>query len=396
MANFRLVHISDLHLGEKTDYYATHEGLVLESLWAWFNSGKNYALDLSTYDSDAASGLLDYINDQVRDSYVDAILLTGDVSASGREADFTLAKTLFSGRDETDFDLLGLKHRLGDHSSTQVWPMPGNHDRFDPNNYHLPRTFAFEEHFGSDWCANLAQSRSVHTTSDFVKARLCEKDGEILCICFADFTLSDWSHAEAKSPLGMWGAGYAYYHVLADLISTTKSIRRENSRSVVLWAVHFPPELDEEKLKVKRSLKLINGSRLVKAAVNNHVPLLFAGHIHTGTTYYPEYSRSAVCAVLSGATLSTSRKVDNNAPSNSFNDVQLEIVDGELKQFAVQNVIWSPQVGSNDSLTGWRKHEEPLRNDLCEWPYTTVSWPIGNLLPRISRWLQRPKKPQQI
>jgi hypothetical protein len=71
------------------------------------------------------------------------------------------------------------------------------------------------------------------------------------------------------------GQGNAYKEIVDALVKETSVIRGANPNVGIVWISHFPPLLD-----VENSLKLLAAERLLKAARDNRIRHVIAGHLH--------------------------------------------------------------------------------------------------------------------
>jgi hypothetical protein len=127
-----------------------------------------------------------------------------------------------------------------------------------------------------------------------VQSLLLKKSDSKLALIAADFCL------QRLSTVGYLGQGYAYQKVIAALVDETIKIKASNPGVGVVWISHFPPLLD-----VNIGLKLLKAERLLKAAKENGVRYVVAGHLHRNqvNTY------SDVDIICTGTAASNSYKI---------------------------------------------------------------------------------------
>lgn len=285
MPRFRILHASDLHFSTRPFRYG-----LTDSLQSWFTGTYiRPGHTVSTHSPTVALALAAFAY-RNRGAY-DALLLSGDLGATGSAGDLGFAQRFLSAPP-----MPGLApYAAGPTRSTlrsigkPVVVLPGNHDRYGPllsSPPYPPGDATFDAMFPSWSAGQGAQELWRHT-----------RTGVTLVLLGADFTLrpsdlggSGPSALISALPLffSVWhyGRGRVYDEPLGRLRDLTRKVRQEAQPCVVLWAVHFEPET------TNTGLELLGDQLLVQAAAEEHVPAILCGHTH----------RSRVRALAGGIT----------------------------------------------------------------------------------------------
>lgn len=323
MATFNLVHISDLHFAVEQARSNPFEDRRYVELLLDFN---NRYLP-STFCARKAVVLADTLG--VGKDNIDVLLITGDIATSGSMEDLSSAKEWITGNASAEhvprivgFDLPNEFIRLGD--VTPLVILPGNHDRFSGKK-NSPGSPNFETVFGVNW--DLGRGSTTLTSFHGIREFNLKKDGEHLSILSADLTLKAESDADRR--WGYLGQGYAYDDVCQGLVQATAKCVETNPNVYVIWATHFPPDFEHK--KVGSCLKLLNSGKLVKAATDAGVNLIFCGHTHIRDVY----KVAGVNVICAGTAIAFGKQ-----EAHSFNAITLETQGGKLTKAAVIDFLW--------------------------------------------------------
>jgi DNA repair exonuclease SbcCD nuclease subunit len=274
MANFRLLHITDLHIAVPPSDNDYGQRTFWESREYIYPSRANgYVLE----------AVAEFLSRQRNET--DLVLISGDVADDGVQRNLDKAFRFIANPATRDWFVEPFEPTLdaGREGGPPFFITPGNHDRFQiPGR--RPGGTGFDKTFGSYWQGGLGG----------VQSALLEKSDSKLALIAADFCL------QGLSAIGYLGQGYAYQKVITALVDETIKIKASNPGVGVVWISHFPPLLD-----VDISLKLLKPERLLNAATENGVRYVVAGHLHRNqiNTY------SDVEIVCTGTAASNSCKI---------------------------------------------------------------------------------------
>jgi 3',5'-cyclic AMP phosphodiesterase CpdA len=274
MTHFRILHASDFHLAVRPfqtawqvirSWFAETEWLSLLMEDGWGERFRSLA-PFDSYDPDILEAFLDFVW-QPPEEY-DVLLLSGDLATTGSAADLQRARQLLlASVAEERTTLAGLP--------SPVALMPGNHDRFGPNQAGLRLAVPGDRTFDSvfpEWRAGQG-TRSEWPARSGVQPVLLEKAGHTLLLLLCDLTLAplDWG---SGLPFGWLGQGKAYPHRIQGLIENTRSQREIGKNFTILWVVHFDPTF------ANPGLRLLEASRLLEAGRDEAVSAILCGHSH--------------------------------------------------------------------------------------------------------------------
>lgn len=254
MPNFRLLHITDLHISIPPDERAIGD-LVL-----WM--GLQYL-----YPSRARRPVLQAVAElafRLRKT-VDTFVLSGDFADDGEKRNLEAALSFLdepADHNETyltadEFPTLFDPNR----KEYTVFVTPGNHDRFRSATRRLPGGTEFDNIFRSYWSNGLGGAQALTITKSTGRLSLLSAD---LCLR----RISD-------APLNVWGQGMAYKNTLEALQDMTSDVAVHYPDSGRLWILHFPPLLD-----VEPALALRSASKVIDAAKSVGIKYIIAGHLH--------------------------------------------------------------------------------------------------------------------
>lgn len=267
MSAFRLLHASDLHLSQVPDPLALADTFGPGDAPAHFGG----------HDAAAIKGLARYAFEN--EAHLHAIVLGGDLAATGSEGDLARAREFVDGKpgrvpwltDRGQPTLGGLP------DPARIFVLPGNHDRYATATTPTGgRTF--DRIFADRWVAG--QGAQLYPT--------LLGDGKAVQVVGIDLTLR--SPDDATSSRGAFGQGRCYQEPLAAARHLTELARRELvGRGVVrsghdvavVWLTHFAPLFP----RVKKTLELLEGELLVYEASRAGVDGLICGHTHVVQHY---------------------------------------------------------------------------------------------------------------
>lgn len=267
MHTFRILHLSDLHLSKRPNevvfLHALLEGAPADCTTAW----------LSAHHLRRLLGLSFFVQYYARK--LDAILVTGDLATSGKEADLSRALQFLDSSPIIDSSWFSppsqnLSATLK-REDVPIRLMPGNHDRYQTRFPFLPGNKTFDSVFKDYWKAG----QGVQTQIILRGAT----NNDQLAVISADCTLA--SAFDATVPLGHLGQGKAYRALINRLKEETELIRQSPEPTAVIWALHFAPKPPRSKVL----LRLINDDDLLLSADSNDVQCILCGHLHDTMQY---------------------------------------------------------------------------------------------------------------
>ena len=323
MADFRLVHLSDLHIKARRERILgiSTDGRAWEWLCDHVYKGENVTPP-KTFSPQVASCVAEYIYN-IQDD-LDAVLITGDIANTGSQQDLSAARDLLEGSPYGKWgsQVSGFAPILGD--GIPVCMLPGNHDRFGKI-LRGPSSKDFEKVFGTNWSAGQPYQKKGRF-SRRVKRFVLPKDGEHLVICCVDFSLR--KTLDAPSYLSH---GRAYKDCTEALKKETVYARKKYRNATVIWAMHFPPGRDY----IPRILRLMCGRRVISHAKELNVDLIFSGHTHC-QLHYPTTENEFPRIITAGT--ATSRDY-NEAGENRFLDIKLSTDNGRVSEIRIDHMV---------------------------------------------------------
>lgn len=202
----------------------------------------------------------------------DAIVVTGDLAATGDRGDLTAARRFFEERPATYWESDSGFPCIGQTSPIAV-VLPGNHDRYD-GALAFPGGREFEDVFAAKWqptgASNCVTLRSLPSP----------EDGDLL-IASLDCSLREVGDGSPPRLYGYIGTGRVYADVVEDLIVQVAEARQVSNVCGVVVALHFPPSYPS----VDSKLKLHNEGPLLEALEALGVSAVLAGHTHKQASY---------------------------------------------------------------------------------------------------------------
>lgn len=331
MATFKIIHISDLHFAFESSYGNNYtENRYIELLLDWKNQYRP-----STFSARIAANLPKVLTDF--SSAVDALLITGDLATTGTKNDLDSAKDWIAGNAAARHITRNLLQnyqapRLSAVAKTLII-MPGNHDRFNCQN-NIPRSPLFETVFGSHWDMGSGRTIAAKNIPEIRKTIIQNGDDWLIVLC-ADFSLRVKSDQDCI--LGYLGQGRAYQNICNELVLETQFCRDEYPHALIVWATHFPPKFDHE--KVGKRLRLLDEDKLLAAATDAGVRVIFSGHTHISKAY--TVPGSGVVIVCAGTPFAFGK-----GEEQSFNTVTLSANQGSLSNLDVVRCSWHDKLAT--------------------------------------------------
>lgn len=270
MTRFTLLHAADLHLGQVPDPLRVATTFAGET-----------PLHVGSHDPALVKALARLAWE--RRGSLDALLLGGDLAATGSEGDLARAFRFATAPpgaapwlDDRGGPTVGSFAEAG-----RLFVLPGNHDRdgVDPR--------SFDRLFARLW--PVGQGARLYPT--------LVRDGRALQVVGLDLTARPGSASTQ---------GRADPEVLATARHLSELARRELVRRrtvaaptdvAVLWLVHFPPLFP----RLKRSMELLEGERLVYEAERAGVLGLLAGHTHLVQDYVASGGGASIRVLCTGS-----------------------------------------------------------------------------------------------
>lgn len=275
-----------------------HDALILEAFARWL-----------------------YVNHRA----LDAIVLTGDLSNTGYQRDLQRALRFLDGPAINTIYDANQEATLGFLNRKCFMVLPGNHDRYRPRPGYLPGGTAFDRFFNahwpggfqgvSAWCLPIAARNLVVVGADFALGR---RD-----LGKRHYWLPGWlGQGRVTGPHNQG--------TLAQLQTATQNLRAQlrtaSGDPVILWAIHFDVFSPDE------SLQLLDSASLVRAARDENVPVLLAGHTHEtkikpvaslASTMMLGASAPAAAVLVCGTTAQAGA-----SQGNDFQVLTLDVPDG--------------------------------------------------------------------
>jgi DNA repair exonuclease SbcCD nuclease subunit len=315
---FRIVHISDLHFHDRNYNYSLVD-YSDDALHLWKKGHNQRKVD------NLAQWL--YRN---QDGY-DLILITGDLSHTGDEGDLKLAYSFINSSEVSRSR--PWKNTNGHSTISNIKKekilLPGNHDRFERDKNRIPGNDQFSKIFSKFWSPN---SR-LRDNGIFPLNNSDEK----IAIVSIDFSLEEKTDASKSLKekflipfnYSFWGQGKVSDDILLELEVVTKKIRDNHPKIPIIWATHFP-------FKSKRSLRLVNKNLLIQCAEHCQVELILSGHTHK---HEDDTSHPNLRNITAGS--ATSNCAINDKPENSFEILDLEVMNNQIKKIDITSIRWN-------------------------------------------------------
>ncbi len=330
MTSINILHISDLHISsmpmrkEILDINNFHDGIN-----AYYRF-KNKQMAASQ-DPRIMEALASFTFE--RKSFLDCILVTGDIATEGKLDDLKEAHRFItdkskpnSFRTDKGYPTLNISSKL------PILLLPGNHDRYIPKGrLWSPGGNVFSKVFQKFW-------------KDDVVTYTINKKNYIFSVVAADFSLRDSKHSTVLG--GKLSQGYVYEDILEKIEKKTVTIRKKakkkKKKCVVTWAVHFPPYFPYKLTDLRLLMKLTKEGLLTSSAKKHNVKLIMAGHSHKHKFYFDK-TNAVMIACAGTATQFYSENEDNsnhchvirvefgkNSPLFSINNFRFDRRKGEF------------------------------------------------------------------
>jgi predicted phosphodiesterase len=315
MERFRLLHLSDLHIGESSFYAERGENRIRQV--------KRGLRDLFFRPAS-----LPRLSAVARFAFrernrIEALLISGDLASCGT-ARALQAALEFVDAPAADLWQSAVRIPTLRSASRPIHLLPGNHDRFDDVGGAGGRLF--DRVFMDYWTAGQGCGQ----------VELKRASGESLFLAFCDLTLVP---DDASSFVTAWGQGKAYSDRVGDLVSCTARIRALRPLAGIVWVVHFAPGF----AGISSLLRLLDEEDLIRAAEKAGINYILCGHTHE----YRLYSLGAEKAV---AVLCAGSAAQRCERPNSLHAIELEVSAGAVTKFDHQAVFFDPVEGCFPSL----------------------------------------------
>lgn len=321
MDRYSLVHLSDFHFclqpnrrNIRTLWNDNRRGSIDTARTAYevskLDGGFKALLAPASYDPRIASKIAKFCFD--RRGATDAILVTGDLACTGLGEDVLTARRFVEGDGSKV-----LRYTLDDGFPTisgfdvPVLVVPGNHDRY-ATTFATPGGLEFDRHIKS------------MTGAFGVGAAEIKKKGSALGIVAADLCLKDASRAPT-SLNHRYGQGIVEADTLDRMREKTLILRARNTRTFIIWMIHFAPHYEAD------DLLLLNRSALIDEARRLKVDLVVCGHTHEKATL----DLNGVHIICGGSACCV-----ENCGEYTVHQLSVEI-DGAHKEFSFESFVFN-------------------------------------------------------
>lgn len=312
MPKFRVLHLSDLHL-------------------SGINSGRYRTFIrptklLSIYNDRALEAIAEFV--YMLRGELDAILISGDIAATGAESDLGRAIEFFNTPANSFSERPWLNYKRKPTIQTYTKPiiiLPGNHDRYR-NISGWPGNL-FYSYFSSYWTVGVGGIQ---------RCLLPNNELPVLAIICSDFSLDKIKHSSMRWKGGHWGQGKVYRNRLNELIEQTKRVANSHPSCAIIWMLHFAPKFEDHH-SLMEQMKLIDSDLLTEEAEKTGVRYIFCGHTHLNRKYRIRDSNGIwiLCAGTSTCIGS------NNETTIHLRDIEIE--DGKVVQIRSRDFIYNPE-----------------------------------------------------
>lgn len=340
MYEFRFVQVSDLHFGADSGRIPSlAERMTRRNMLRYLRqlfplqsrrkyAGRVTAFRPATHCPDRTKALSHALRTWIpREFKPDFIVTTGDVAATGHQADLAEAVNFFNGQAP-------LSPWNGVVAPTQldVWAhvLPGNHDRYMPTVPYLPGNEEFDAVFRPFWSPTAPGSR--------VAWDVVEAESERLILVSADFSLR--TRKDGSSLTGYLGNGRVYDDILRSLVTVTAKLQHDHQTKAVVWALHFPPKFP----RGDKNLKMQGDQNLIAAAVKLDVRLILAGHTHQAQVYDAATDLTVSCAG-SATQAQLGFDEDGFSDASSFFTTRVYVDQGKILKIEIKKFEY---VGANN------------------------------------------------
>jgi len=334
MSITRFMHISDLHIAEKSNKYGLNDILKI-----FTKSTKEDKLGLYTsHDILKLESLVDILTKDT--NYIDFIIITGDIATSASSKDLIFSSKLISNDvklnpyEDIDYDIdfdvdiskitreedLNLLKKVKVSlkksiilSHSNIILLPGNHDRNYADESTLFTSFFytnddFSIHFNKYWNPKIKITNRIHT--QLININNSEKK--------LIFIKIDCSLDKSIMPFTEVGTGEFSHEIQSDLENVLLNIsNNENFENFIpIILIHYLPIES-----VNWSLALSRWDKLISLLHTYNIKHLFCGHTH----FDKNYKVKGINLYCSSSTLSTK---DNKSRVNIF---QYDSLNDEIK-----------------------------------------------------------------
>lgn len=281
IAKFRIVQLSDMHFGtaaDMQDLLSASDITNFREIFARKKRGKvsnaSSAQDDIEFRWNSTCGHRSSVIPSIATfmeasrNKVSGVLITGDISRTGNQADLNAAMSLLEEANITQ------KGSNGDRKH-KVHLLPGNHDRWD-DEFATPGGVRFDDVFTEFWPSGIGgvqvfEYDAIPSGTDY--------RGKLFVVA-GDFSLRSRDESFAPSVFYQRGQGFAYRDTIELMVAQTNVLKARYKSSIVVWTTHFPPESSFKSPLELDFLTLVRGQRLVDAARQCEISLILCGHIH--------------------------------------------------------------------------------------------------------------------
>lgn len=309
-----LLHISDLHIATQAQSINLLEPTLNISERGWQSTQSVAAsFNLAFYLSRKfASGSGTIAGVPACD--VDAIVLSGDLAATGSEKNVELATTIVNAtpdstrpgtsiaptKTKASFSWRGKEYlpclRQSSNLATPILIVPGNHDRYDgrtgkPGGQNLERFTGDDWDFGDGTRVQSPEFMAWNNRNPKVKVLFERASGDKespVVLIGADLSLNCLSHDLSwnpltwlrSSPVSYLGQGCAYQSICERLQECSRMVADSSaSDTTIVWVIHFDPRETSGSLKLRQHENLSNATRQL-ADEGVAVRAIMCGHTH--------------------------------------------------------------------------------------------------------------------
>jgi 3',5'-cyclic AMP phosphodiesterase CpdA len=334
---FTLLHASDFHLAKVPFSMPPAPKVGLWSRLRRFRQSqvnKIFQIGLVGHDSLILEAFARWL--YVNHPALDAVVFTGDLSNTGYPRDLKRALRFLDGPALSTLYDANQEATLGFLNRKFFMVLPGNHDRYRPMPAYLPGGTLFDTILQAYWPGQFQG----------VWAWCIPNAARNLVVAGADFALSRRDLGKPHYWLPGWlGQGRAVgphnQLTLPQLRSATQSVRTRSRAGgvdpLILWAIHF------DVLSPDESLQLLESASLVRAAREEKVPIILAGHTHEtkikpvaslASVVWPGGITPAATVLVCGTTAQAGA-----SQGNDFQVLTLDVPDGAAGTFNL-SVDW--------------------------------------------------------
>lgn len=274
-AQFRIAHVSDLHLAESPGENGIHQQTLLWRLVCAYIPAlifSNYRPWAVSYCPDRLRALTrsllgkSYFNELPYDGYI----FSGDLATTGMTPDMAVAAAYLNGRP---MHQVSAKHLLLALPSARTVLVPGNHDRYYGAKL-KPESVEFERgsHFGGSWRIKETKDASVRS---FVNHSILHKNGAKLGVVCGDFS---YTPENAPAFFGSYiGGGCVEDSTVNEMIRRTLLL--QSGGVPCIWVAHHAPI----PTGFNPFLRLKDARKLGDGALETGIRTILCGHTHVAS-----------------------------------------------------------------------------------------------------------------